>query len=276
MARFAYTLYSIAVAHANDHAKPEDFVKVSGGLLLLYGFGTMIGPVHRRGADGLDAARKACSWRPRSPHFLLAGYTLLRITPPRAGAARGPRGVQDAAGRPRRRRRKRARLDPRTKPDESRVEPDDVDRHFDCNNRVEIRADCRKKAHDPADAFMAIADPNRRYLLEELGAVRRRSTSSRRAAGVAPAVSQHLKVLLDAGLVSAGRRAQAHLRRQRARLHEAEHLAGSVLGGMNFTATARFGRCSPITAANANTSIRRHGAAGSVGRAVGSVLVGRW
>ena len=66
MARFAYTLYSLAVAHANDHAKPEDFVKVSGGLLLLYGFGTMIGPVHRRDADGLDAARKACSWRPRS------------------------------------------------------------------------------------------------------------------------------------------------------------------------------------------------------------------
>jgi MFS family permease len=41
----AYTLYSIAVAHANDHAEPGNFVKVSGGLLLLYGFGTMIGPV---------------------------------------------------------------------------------------------------------------------------------------------------------------------------------------------------------------------------------------
>ncbi|MET0169548.1 MAG: MFS transporter, partial [Aliihoeflea sp.] len=41
----AYTLYSIAVAHANDHASLEDFVKVSGGLLLLYGFGTMVGPL---------------------------------------------------------------------------------------------------------------------------------------------------------------------------------------------------------------------------------------
>jgi MFS family permease len=41
----AYTLYSIAVAHANDHADTANFVKVSGGLLLLYGFGTMIGPV---------------------------------------------------------------------------------------------------------------------------------------------------------------------------------------------------------------------------------------
>lgn len=51
---------------------------------------------------------------------------------------------------------------------------------------------------------MAIADPNRRYLLEEL---RRGSrTVSELAAGLPisrPAVSQHLKVLLDAGLVRA-------------------------------------------------------------------------
>ena len=75
---FAYTLYSLAVAHANDHAKPEDFVKVSGGLLMLYGFGTMIGPV-------IGAALMG-SMRPESlflatalAHFLLVGYTLLRI-----------------------------------------------------------------------------------------------------------------------------------------------------------------------------------------------------
>ena len=76
---FAYTLYSLAVAHANDHARPEDFVKVSGGLLLLYGFGTMIGP--------MLAAALMGALRPESlflatalPHFLLVGYTLLRIT----------------------------------------------------------------------------------------------------------------------------------------------------------------------------------------------------
>jgi MFS family permease len=70
---FAYTLYSIAVAHANDHARAEDFVKVSGGLLLLYGFGTIIGPL--------------MEWmRPESlflatalAHICLAGYTMLRI-----------------------------------------------------------------------------------------------------------------------------------------------------------------------------------------------------
>lgn len=40
----ANALYPIAVSHANDFASPEDFVKVSGGLLLLYGIGTIIGP----------------------------------------------------------------------------------------------------------------------------------------------------------------------------------------------------------------------------------------
>jgi DNA-binding transcriptional ArsR family regulator len=54
------------------------------------------------------------------------------------------------------------------------------------------------------DAFAAIADANRRYLLEEL----RRGPKSvgELAGGLAvsrPAVSQHLKVLLDTGLVKA-------------------------------------------------------------------------
>jgi DNA-binding transcriptional ArsR family regulator len=54
------------------------------------------------------------------------------------------------------------------------------------------------------DAFVAIADPHRRYLLEELR--RGPKTVSELASGLPvsrPAVSQHLKVLLDAGLVSA-------------------------------------------------------------------------
>ena len=41
----AYALYSVAVAHANDFAGPQDFVKISGGLLLLYGVGTIVGPL---------------------------------------------------------------------------------------------------------------------------------------------------------------------------------------------------------------------------------------
>jgi MFS family permease len=113
----AYTLYSIAVAHANDHARPEDFVKVSGGLLLLYGFGTMVGPV-------LGAALMS-EMRPESlflatalPHVLLAAYALLRIN----RRAPVPREAKDAfktmpsdrAATP-----EAVRLDPRTKPVES-------------------------------------------------------------------------------------------------------------------------------------------------------------
>ena len=41
----SYTLYSITVAHANDFAPSDKFVTVSGGLLLLYGIGTIIGPL---------------------------------------------------------------------------------------------------------------------------------------------------------------------------------------------------------------------------------------
>jgi DNA-binding transcriptional ArsR family regulator len=54
------------------------------------------------------------------------------------------------------------------------------------------------------DAFMAIADANRRHLLEELR--RGPKTVNELAGGLPisrPAVSQHLKVLLDAGLVNA-------------------------------------------------------------------------
>lgn len=55
-----------------------------------------------------------------------------------------------------------------------------------------------------ADAFMAIADPNRRHLLEELR--RGPKTVNQLASGLPvsrPAVSQHLRILLDAGLVHA-------------------------------------------------------------------------
>lgn len=73
----AYTLYSIAVAHANDHASSEDFVKVSGGLLLLYGFGTMIGPV--MGALLMERMRPESLFiATAAPHLALGLYALMR------------------------------------------------------------------------------------------------------------------------------------------------------------------------------------------------------
>lgn len=39
------TQYSLCVAHTNDFAKPEDFVTVASGLVVLYGVGAAIGPI---------------------------------------------------------------------------------------------------------------------------------------------------------------------------------------------------------------------------------------
>ncbi|MCR4268017.1 MFS transporter [Nitratireductor sp. ZSWI3] len=76
---FAYTLYSIIVAHANDHASSEDFVKVSSGLLLLYGFGTMLGPL----VGGILMERmlpESLFLTTALAHIALAAYALLRIS----------------------------------------------------------------------------------------------------------------------------------------------------------------------------------------------------
>jgi MFS family permease len=40
----AFPLYTVAVAYANDYADPTEFVKVSGGLLFVYGIGAIVGP----------------------------------------------------------------------------------------------------------------------------------------------------------------------------------------------------------------------------------------
>lgn len=39
-----FTIYALNVAHANDQASSDEFVQVSGGLLIVYGIGTMVGP----------------------------------------------------------------------------------------------------------------------------------------------------------------------------------------------------------------------------------------
>ncbi|WP_343312770.1 MFS transporter [Brucella sp. BE17] len=73
----AYALYPVAVAHANDHATAESFVKVSSGLLLLYGFGTMLGPLLAAVAmdifwpSGLFAITMLA-------HISITGYALFR------------------------------------------------------------------------------------------------------------------------------------------------------------------------------------------------------
>ena len=41
----SFPMYTLTVAHANDHADPGDYVLVSSGLLLMFGIGAIIGPL---------------------------------------------------------------------------------------------------------------------------------------------------------------------------------------------------------------------------------------
>lgn len=40
-----FPIYSLNVAHANDYAAPDEFVEVSSGLLIIYGIGSIAGPL---------------------------------------------------------------------------------------------------------------------------------------------------------------------------------------------------------------------------------------
>ena len=42
---FAFSLYAICVAHANDFAAPEDYVETASGLLLFHAIGAVVGPL---------------------------------------------------------------------------------------------------------------------------------------------------------------------------------------------------------------------------------------
>ena len=126
----ANALYPIAVSHANDFATAEDFVKVSGGLLLLYGVGTIIGPtiggpvMTAAGPYGLFMIT-ACA------HILITAYAIIRsrmrapvpvsdrdaFSPVNAGAPTTPESLQ---------------LSPRAAPfEEARSEPDNNQRWED-------------------------------------------------------------------------------------------------------------------------------------------------
>jgi MFS family permease len=73
-----YSLYPVIIAHANDHAEPGDYVRTSGGLLLLFGIGSIVGPLasglvmSAMGPRGLFVTTLAA-------HVLLIGFAAIRI-----------------------------------------------------------------------------------------------------------------------------------------------------------------------------------------------------
>jgi MFS family permease len=85
---FTLSIYSIAVAHVNDFVGRSDFVRVAGGLLLIWAAGAVVGPIlasasMRAGGPAMLFAYTA------AVHVALAGFTLYRISrraAPPAGA----------------------------------------------------------------------------------------------------------------------------------------------------------------------------------------------
>jgi len=73
-----FSLYPIVVAHANDHAAPEDFVKVSSGLLLIFGIGSIAGPLIAGFAMSLTGPR-GLFLTTLVAHVITIGFTLWRM-----------------------------------------------------------------------------------------------------------------------------------------------------------------------------------------------------
>ena len=75
----AFPLYAIAVAYTNDYADPAEYVMVSGGLLLMYGTGAIIGPFVASAVMTMSGATGLYLFS-GTAHFLLLLFALLRIT----------------------------------------------------------------------------------------------------------------------------------------------------------------------------------------------------
>ncbi|MFZ6764014.1 MFS transporter [Pseudoroseomonas sp. WGS1072] len=70
--------YSLVLAHVNDHVSPSEFAAASGGLLILWGAGSALGPF----AGGLAMGRLGPSglgWLILSAQALIAGWGLYRM-----------------------------------------------------------------------------------------------------------------------------------------------------------------------------------------------------
>ena len=75
---FAMPVYSISVAYANDYADRSEYVRVSAGLLLVYGLGAIAGPFL---ASALMTWHNASGlfWFAASAHVLLIGFISYRF-----------------------------------------------------------------------------------------------------------------------------------------------------------------------------------------------------
>ena len=90
-----FGMYPVIVAHANDHAAPGSFLATSGGLLLLFGVGSIVGPLFAGGVmTGIGP--RGLFLTSLLAHVALAGYATLRVSR-REGPAAAAKGSFRAA-----------------------------------------------------------------------------------------------------------------------------------------------------------------------------------
>ena len=78
-----YTVYPIIIAHASDKAAPGAFIKVSGGLLLMYGIGGIAGPILSGWIMGA-LPKQGLFITTLSAHILILVYAAVRISQEKA------------------------------------------------------------------------------------------------------------------------------------------------------------------------------------------------
>lgn len=74
-----YAMYPVIVAHANDHAEPGTAIQISGGLLLTFGIGSIIGPTVA-GLAMAEVGIRALFIITAVSHGMVILYTLWRIS----------------------------------------------------------------------------------------------------------------------------------------------------------------------------------------------------
>jgi MFS family permease len=74
-----YSMYPVLIAHAYDHATPDSYLRISGGLLLVFGIGAILGPLLAGLAMDLVPATGLFVVT-LVAHLALAAYALYRMT----------------------------------------------------------------------------------------------------------------------------------------------------------------------------------------------------
>ena len=95
-----YALYPVIVAHANDHAQPGTAIQISGGLLLTFGIGSIIGPTVA-GWMMSEVGLRALFYVTSISHGIMILYTIWRISRREAVSDEGKSAFQPInIGRP--------------------------------------------------------------------------------------------------------------------------------------------------------------------------------